>query len=191
MATDRWLGYDHRLKRALPLILVLFACAESDAPNPPPIGDIGRSTFPYADAAEHYRMALAVDAPDAAVQRKVLVALMEAGGDGDDVRAFLDELPPEEDDRWRGRVRRTYASGDANFRIDSAFSYTFSDPGEWVGWSIGAMGRVAEPSASSRCRSGGPFSTGSCSPSRPGRSWSSTIRSRLTTTTRTTASCGC
>ena len=107
-------------------------------------GDVALWAGQHADAERHYRMALAVEPEDTLIQRKVLIAIMEAD-DGDRVREYLDELPRDEDDRWRSQIRRTYESGDENFRVDAAVTYSFSDPGEWAGWSIGAMGRLADP----------------------------------------------
>lgn len=78
------------------------------------------------------------------LQWRVLTALMEAD-DGDAVRAYLDTLPPEEDDRARARARMRYASGDANLRLDGTFGHTFTDPGDWSSWTLGMSWRAAAP----------------------------------------------
>jgi hypothetical protein len=41
------------MKRALLLLLALFACGESDPLNPPPLSDVGRSVFPCEPECSH------------------------------------------------------------------------------------------------------------------------------------------
>lgn len=105
-------------------------------------GDIALWRGEPSAAERWYREALATRPDDFELEWKLLAALMEAG-DGDEVRAFLDTLPPSEDDRARARARQRYAAADANLRTDATVGYTFTDPGDWQSWSLGLSGRAA------------------------------------------------
>ncbi|MFT6396847.1 MAG: tetratricopeptide (TPR) repeat protein [Bradymonadia bacterium] len=140
----RVLGWAERYEEAFALGDELLEKFPEDTEILVVCGDLALWAGEHQDAETHYRSALVLDPDSLEFQRRVLISTIESGDD-DRARAYLDALPSEEDDAWRSRIRQDLASRDTNLRFDAAITYSFSDPGEWASWSLGAMARVGDP----------------------------------------------